>query len=77
MQPLGQPELFTPRLRLAPFTLADAPDVFSYAQDPEVSKYTTWRTHESVDDAKAYLQSVLARSPDDYCWAIRLRMSPR
>jgi [ribosomal protein S5]-alanine N-acetyltransferase len=76
MQPLAQPELLTPRLRLAPFTLADAPDVFSYARDPQVSKYTTWRTHESLQDAEDYLRSVLARAPGDYCWAIRLRDDP-
>ena len=41
-----------------------------------MSKYTTWRTHESLKDAEDYLRSVLARGPDDYCWAIRLRDEP-
>lgn len=44
--------LETDRLRLRVPTLEDAPEIFlQYAQDPEVTKYLTWRPHQSIETA--------------------------
>ena len=43
----------TQRLILRPFTMADAePMFYGWANDPEVTKYLTWNTHESVETSK-------------------------
>jgi [ribosomal protein S5]-alanine N-acetyltransferase len=51
------PERFeTDRLVLRPATLADAEDIFQvFAQDPEVTRYTTWRPHISVTQTLEFL----------------------
>lgn len=51
------PVIETPRLRLRAPTLGDAPAIFTgYAQDPAVTRYVSWRTHTSADDARAFLR---------------------
>src|SRR5687768_2776349 len=47
----------TQRLRLRPATRADAAFAFeSYAANPEVSRYMTWRPHGSVAETEQYLR---------------------
>jgi ribosomal-protein-alanine N-acetyltransferase len=53
------PSLATRRLLLRPLTLEDAPAMFAYASDPEVTRYVTWPTHRSLDDSLAFLHSVI------------------
>ncbi|MEB3327887.1 MAG: GNAT family N-acetyltransferase [Candidatus Sericytochromatia bacterium] len=50
------PPLTTPRLALRALTLADAPAIFAYAQDPEVSRYTLWEPHRTEADSEAFLR---------------------
>ncbi|HLA64474.1 MAG TPA: GNAT family N-acetyltransferase [Rhodothermales bacterium] len=45
----------TERLRLRPPVAADAPFVFSYASDPAVSRYMTWRPHAAIGRTRAFL----------------------
>ncbi|WP_439594698.1 GNAT family N-acetyltransferase [Falsiroseomonas sp.] len=53
--------LQTPRLRLRPIGLADAAPIFDgYAQDPEVSRYLTWRPHSEIGQTRAYVQACMA-----------------
>ena len=73
---MQSPELQTSRLVMRNFDRADAADVFAYASNPSVSRYTTWQTHRTVADAEAFIDMVLGRGADDYCWAIRLRGDP-
>lgn len=48
--------LETQRLILRPFRTDDAEAMFSgWVSDPEVTKYLTWNTHESIDDTRAIL----------------------
>ena len=48
--------LETERLTLRPFNTEDAEAMFNgWAGDPEVTKYLTWNTHKTIDDAKAIL----------------------
>ncbi|MBV9863046.1 MAG: GNAT family N-acetyltransferase [Alphaproteobacteria bacterium] len=51
------PEKFqTRRLYLRLIGIADALPIFEgYAQDPEVSRYLTWRPHASIKETRAYV----------------------
>src|SRR5271166_6613996 len=44
------PVLSTPRLMLRPITDADATDIFLYSCNPNITRFTLWNTHESLDD---------------------------
>jgi ribosomal-protein-alanine N-acetyltransferase len=50
------PALETDRLILRKMTLNDVEAVFAYASDPEVSCYTLWETHRSIEDSRAFLK---------------------
>jgi ribosomal-protein-alanine N-acetyltransferase len=52
------PSVQTERLLLRPLSVDDAADVFAYASDPEVSRYTAWESHMTLDDSKAFLATV-------------------
>ena len=52
------PTIETERLLLRKITLSDASDMFEYASNPEVSQYTMWSTHTSIEDTKYFLQSL-------------------
>jgi ribosomal-protein-alanine N-acetyltransferase len=47
--------LSTPRLALVALTLEDAPAVFSYASDPEISRLVDWPRHETIDDSRRFV----------------------
>jgi len=53
------PSLDTPRLLLRRLTLDDAQDVFGYASDPEVARYTTWQSHGTIDDTMIFLNGAM------------------
>ena len=47
----------TDRLVLRPIAAGDAQPIFDgYAQDPDVTRFLTWRPHRSLEDTKAYIQ---------------------
>ncbi len=73
---MATPTIETPRLLLRPFDHADAADVFAYASNPNVSRFTTWETHRSLADSHAFIEMVLGRGEDRKTWAIRLRTDP-
>ena len=69
----GTQVLTTARLTLRPFTMDDAPAMFTnWACDPEVTKFLTWPTHTSVEVSEAVLADWVPRytEPDYYQWAI-------
>jgi ribosomal-protein-alanine N-acetyltransferase len=50
----------TERLRLRKAKLADAEAIFrQYAQDPEVTRYVSWRAHRNIDETREYVQMCL------------------
>ncbi|MCB0350106.1 MAG: GNAT family N-acetyltransferase [Bdellovibrionales bacterium] len=49
------PQLETERLILRPLTPADAKNIFEYAKNPIVSKYTLWEPHENVADSLKFI----------------------
>ena len=71
------PTIETERLVLRPFDRADAANVFAYASDPSVSRFTSWETHRTPDDSLAFIERVLGRPESEMTWAIRLRTSPK
>ena len=73
MKHLGTKKLETARLVLRPFVKEDAPAMYrNWASDPEVTKFLSWPTYKSVDDANFILDLWLPRYADDtfYQWAI-------
>lgn len=53
------PVLETERLTLRPIRRGDEADAFAYGADPEVSRYTTWERHRTIDDACVFVDWVL------------------
>jgi len=66
--------LVTGRLVLRRSTLTDAPAVYEYGRDPEVTRYLVFQTHKSVADAEGFLSTCRSRweSGEEYCWLITL-----
>ncbi len=63
--------LRTPRLRLRPPTLADAPWIFDrYAADAEVTRYLQWRPHHSEASVRAFLDTLVEPDDGTRAWVI-------
>ncbi len=55
------PTIRTRRLVLRPPVPGDAQAVFqSYAQDPEVTRYLTWRPHQAVAETERFISDRIA-----------------
>jgi ribosomal-protein-alanine N-acetyltransferase len=68
--------LQTNRLQLRKLHMGDAPVIFeSYAQDPEVTRYATWKPHQYVHETERFLSACLAlwRAGKDFEYAIILQ----
>ena len=75
MQHLGTKELQTERLILRRFAMDDAEAMYrNWCDDPEVTKYLCWPTHENVEVTRSVLAEwVSSYEKDDvYHWAIVL-----
>lgn len=74
---LSPPEsFFTARLHLRKPTPEDAALIFdAYAQDPEVTRYLTFRPHREIREAEQAIARFLEswRVGKSYCWLICLR----
>jgi RimJ/RimL family protein N-acetyltransferase len=74
---MGWPELLnTDRLVLRPPKQDDAAVIFeTYAQDPEVTRYLTWRPHQQLADAQAYVERCRAgwKSGKELTWMLTRR----
>jgi ribosomal-protein-alanine N-acetyltransferase len=62
------PPLAAASFALRALAIEDAPDVFAYARDPEVARYTLWPPHKSVEFTRAFLRTFTA--PTFLSWAI-------
>ena len=51
--------LETNRLILRPWTVADAPSLYEYAKDPAVGPIAGWPPHQSVEESRRIIQTVL------------------
>lgn len=68
--------LQTSRLRLRPFMMEDAVELFRYASDAEFSKYLDYDAPSSENDAIGFLRMVLAGEMGTNLWAITLTNQP-
>ena len=76
-QVTSPPELHTDRLLLRGFSIEDAADVFAYASDPEVLRYTTGVTPVTPADSERFVQSLLDNPPGAFAWALLPRSGGR
>ena len=69
------PTLETERLILRKMVLNDAEAVFAYASNSEVSRYTLWETHRSIEDSRAFLEFATQKyeNGDEPDWGIVYR----
>ena len=69
----------TERLLLRSITIKDAPDIFAYASDPEVTKYVRFVTHKSIKDTHAFIRRVQSsyRKGITPLWGMELKASGR
>lgn len=69
----------TARLRMRRPTLADAPDIFEYASDPEVTRLLAFTTHRVVGTVEEFLRTLLPAMErgERYGWAITRAGSDR
>lgn len=71
--------LETLRLTLRPLEKSDAPAIFfGYANDPEATRYVSWRTNTQLAEVERYLEAVcgsLWHKQSSFGWALVLRDS--
>ncbi|MCB0413680.1 MAG: GNAT family N-acetyltransferase [Bdellovibrionales bacterium] len=77
---IKQPVLETDRLILRPYRESDLNDIFSYASNPEVTRYLLWDAHKTIEDSKEFfewIQSVTSREKGKvfFVFAIELKES--
>ena len=66
------PTIETRRILLRKVSLKDAADMFEYTQDSQVSEYTGWYTHRSIQDSKLFLKYTSNNYKNNQlsCWGI-------
>ncbi|WP_207952325.1 GNAT family N-acetyltransferase [Paenibacillus turpanensis] len=52
------PVLETERMRLRKIVVEDARDLFAYCSDEEVSRYTTWDTHQTIEHSLGFIRYI-------------------
>ena len=55
------PTVRTSRLILRKLSLNDARDMFVYASNPQMTRFTTWEAHEAIDDSRAFLAQAIGK----------------
>jgi ribosomal-protein-alanine N-acetyltransferase len=73
----SMPVLETRRLVLRQLRATDVDDIFEYASDPEVSRYTLWDTHKTLDETRVFLSYIIEqhRRGEGMVWAVTQRSS--
>jgi ribosomal-protein-alanine N-acetyltransferase len=69
----------TKRLILRKPRLSDAPEVFEYAGDPEVTKFMTFKTYKNVSEAIPFIKKCLRQWKENtnYSWFITTKRSDK
>ena len=76
MKKIGTKKLETERLILRKSTLKDASSMFkNWGSDPLVTRYVTWKTHETIEDSLEYLKYIQKEYQEGnaYHWLIVLK----
>lgn len=55
------PVLETERLLLRKVTFDDAEDLFDYGSNEEVTRFVTWDTYQTIDDALQFIEMIIGR----------------
>jgi [ribosomal protein S5]-alanine N-acetyltransferase len=63
------PLLITPRLLLRALRPADLDDLYEYASDPEIDRYTPWDHYNNIEEARANLNDFLEDYEKHGFWA--------
>jgi len=58
--------LYTERLKLRPFTINDAQDVYEYASDKSTVEYLTWLPHKDIGHTKQVIEKFYIPYPGTY-----------
>lgn len=74
---MSSPTLGTKRLVLRPFVIEDAPALFSWASDPQVTRYLRFTTHLDIEESRKVIRRWIEenKNPPFFHWAITLRDS--
>ncbi|KGE19774.1 GNAT family N-acetyltransferase [Paenibacillus wynnii] len=73
------PTLETERVILRKLTMDDAEDMYEYASDSEVAKYTTWEAHNSIEDSVGFLNFLIQKYNNKQLapWGIMLKSNQK
>ena len=73
------PPLETERLTLRRLRALDAADIFEYASDPEVARYTLWDAHRTQEQSRLFLNIALEQYliGEPSTWGVVLKQSGR
>ena len=71
------PEIKTRRLLLKAVRLKDAEDIFNYAKNPNVLRYTTGTTPRELSETEIFVSKQVKESSGSFIWAIRLKDHPK
>ncbi|WP_227793570.1 GNAT family N-acetyltransferase [Paenibacillus guangzhouensis] len=71
------PRIETDHLVLRKMRRSDARDLFAYASNPEVTRYTMWNTHRTLRDSELFLDAIEQRYRDGQVtnWGIEHKSS--
>ena len=67
------PQINTSRLLLRAVTLEDAGDIFAYARNPRVLRYTTGTTPRQLAQTEAFVRGLVGKPDGAFAWAICLQ----
>ncbi|WP_412459212.1 GNAT family N-acetyltransferase [Alkalihalobacillus trypoxylicola] len=69
------PEIKTERLRLRKWKKEDLESLYAYGSNENVTKYVTWDTYSSYDDAERFIEQILQQYEQQQIspWAIEWR----
>jgi len=67
--------LSTPRLALVALSLEDAPAIFAYASDPEISHLAAWPCHEDIEASRYFVARSMVgyAQGGHYEWGLKRR----
>jgi len=65
------PQIETARLTLEAVQARDAEDIYVYARNPNVLRYTTGQTPSGLWETESFVQGLVNKPPGAYAWSIR------
>ena len=78
MKFIGTQDIDLKRLYLRKFNLNDYEDVFEYASNPNVTRYSTWNAYTNKEDSLKYLKNVASiYNEKTFRWAIVLKSNEK